>query len=135
LANSPAPKFRDPDEAVTMASRAVELSPNQGSFWNSLGAARYRAGDWHGALEALKKSEGLAPGRSTSCCNALFLAMANWNLGEQDEARRWYGLAVERMKTEKGPNEEELRRFQGEADELLKMTDQKPTTNPPVDVK
>ena len=30
---------------------------------------------------------------------------------------------------------EQLRRFRAEAEELLKITDQKPTTKPPVEVK
>jgi hypothetical protein len=54
--------------------------------------------------------------------------MANWNMGEQDEARRWYDQAIEWMEKEKGPDDEQLRRFRAEAEELLQIADEKPTT-------
>jgi len=38
------PKFRQPAEAVKLALRAVELSPKEMSFWNTLGVAHYRTG-------------------------------------------------------------------------------------------
>ena len=128
-------KLHDPGRAVQFAKRAVELSPNMASFWNTLGTAQYRAGDWRGAIEALNKSEESMPGRYTSG-NALFLSMAHWQLGEQDEARRWYGRAVEWMEKnkeqldKKPKSKAELLCFQVEAEELLKITDAKPTTKP-----
>jgi tetratricopeptide (TPR) repeat protein len=128
-------KLRDPGRAVQLAKRAVELAPTQSSYWNTLGTAQYRAGDWRAAIGALEKSEELKPGRYTSD-NAFFLAMAHWQLGEQDEARRWYGQAVKWMEENKEPLDKkprwkaELLRFQTEAGELLKITDHKPTTKP-----
>ncbi len=63
--------------------------------------------------------------------------MSNWQLGQQDQARQCYDRAVEWM--EKGQtwqtDVEQLRRFRAEAEELLKITDEKPTTKPPVEVK
>jgi serine/threonine protein kinase/Flp pilus assembly protein TadD len=134
LANSADAKRRDPDKAVKIAKRVVELFPNNGAYWNTLGTAQYRAGDWHEAIDALKKSEKLPPDRSSNCLNALFLAMAHWQLGEQDEARRWYGKAVDWMEKQQ-TDDKLLRRFRAEAEELLKITDEKPTTKPQVDMK
>src|SRR5262249_23968031 len=53
LATSPDEKVRDVRRAVELARRAVEQAPTQATFWNSLGVARYRAGDWKGSMEAL----------------------------------------------------------------------------------
>jgi hypothetical protein len=44
--------------------------------------------------------------------------MAHWQLGEKDQARRWYDKAVQWMDQNK-PKDEELRRFRAEAEELL----------------
>ena len=79
--------------------------------------ARYRAGDWRGAIEALAKSEELAPGKDLGA-EGFFLAMAHWQLGHKDEARRWYDRAVQWM-AKNAPNNDELRRFRAEAAALL----------------
>ena len=44
--------------------------------------------------------------------------MAYWQLDEQDEARKWCDQAVEWMEKNK-PQDEELKRFRAEAEELL----------------
>jgi uncharacterized protein HemY len=49
-----------------LATKIVELVPNEGSFWNTLGMAHYRAGDWKAAVEALNKSIELHQGAETS---------------------------------------------------------------------
>src|SRR5262249_34705874 len=46
LANCPAGQFRDPDRAVRLAKEAVELAPEGGDCWRTLGVACYRASDW-----------------------------------------------------------------------------------------
>jgi serine/threonine protein kinase/Tfp pilus assembly protein PilF len=133
LAHSKDAALRNPDRAVQLAKTAVELSPNESSYWHTLGSAKYRAGDRPGAIEALEKAEELQPGRHTSS-NALFLAMAHWQLGEQNEARHWYGVAVAWMEKNKErldrnpQTKAELFRFCAEADHLLKITDEKPTS-------
>jgi serine/threonine protein kinase len=128
FATSAEPKLRDPGRAVKTAKRAVELSPNRGACWFTLGAAQYRAGDWHEAIDALKKSEELQPGPYTSF-NAFFLAMAHWQLDEQDEARQWYDKAVESME-ESNPRYEELSRFRAEAEGLLGVGQPQSSTDP-----
>ena len=122
MATCPDSKLRDPVQAVALAKKAVELGPNQGSFWNTLGVAHYRAGDWKGAIAALQKSMELRKGGTSF--DWLFLAMTHWQLGEKEKARAWYDKAVEWMdKTQ--PKDEELRRFRAEAEELLGVKDKK----------
>ncbi|HEV8071946.1 MAG TPA: tetratricopeptide repeat protein, partial [Planctomycetaceae bacterium] len=105
-------QLRDSARAVALAKKAVDLEPKQGMWWNTLGAAEYRAGDWKAALEALKKSMELRNGGDSF--DWFFVAMANRRLGNQQEARKWYDKAVKRMFLN-----EELWRFRAEAVSLL----------------
>ncbi len=54
-----------------------------------------------------------------------FLAMAHWQRGDQEKARRWYEKAAEWMDKNK-PENEELTRFRAEAAELLGVTETPP---------
>jgi serine/threonine protein kinase/Flp pilus assembly protein TadD len=117
LATYPDVKIRDPKRAVELARRAAELTPKEGNHWNTLGVAYYRAGDWKAAVEALRKSDELLKSNELSF-NAFFLAMAHWQLGEKDEARKWYDRAVVWM-AKNQPKNEELIRFRVEAEALL----------------
>jgi tetratricopeptide (TPR) repeat protein len=121
-------KFGDPEEAITLARRAIELSPTEGSYWGILGAAQFRAGHWRAALETMKKSEELGPG-GTRHLTGFLSAMAHWHLGEQDEARRRYDQAVAWMDKDQ-PNHEELMHVRRMAEQLLKVAHAKPTTEP-----
>jgi serine/threonine protein kinase/tetratricopeptide (TPR) repeat protein len=118
LATCPNVKVRNPSRAVELAKKAVELDPNEGDYWNTLGVAHYRGGDGKAAVAALEKSMGLRKGGDS--LDWYFLAMAHWQLGEKEEARKWYDRAVEWMQKNK-PNDEALRRFHAEAAELLSM--------------
>jgi serine/threonine protein kinase/predicted Zn-dependent protease len=111
------PKLRDPKRAVELAEKAVQLAPQAGTYWNTLGVAQYRAGNWKAAIEALNKSEEQFNSNELSF-NAFFLAMAHWRLGAKEEARTWYDRAVAWMEKNK-PQDEELRRFRAEAEGLL----------------
>jgi serine/threonine protein kinase/tetratricopeptide (TPR) repeat protein len=121
LATCPEVTFRDPIRAVALARKAVELEPGKGGFWNTLGVACFRAGDWNVAIAALERADELAPGRELAW-NALFLAMAHRQRGEDEQARKEYDRAVQWMQKNQ-PGNEELRRFRAEAAELLGMTE------------
>lgn len=111
------PKFRDPARAVELANRAVELMPQEGAYWNTLGVAHYRAGAHQAALDALQKSIEIR--QHGDAFDFLFLGMAHWQLGDEDEARKWYEQAVKWMQKNK-PDDDQLRRFRAEAEvELL----------------
>jgi tetratricopeptide (TPR) repeat protein len=116
LATSPAAKGLAPDRAVKLAEKAVQLAPQDGTVWNTLGVTRYRAADWQAARTALEKSLALRHGGDAM--DWFFLAMAHWQLGHKDEARKWYQQAATWMQKNQ-PNNAELRRFRAEAAELL----------------
>jgi Flp pilus assembly protein TadD len=115
-------KVRDPRRAVDLARKAVELAPNEGNYWNTLGAAHYRVEEWKAAIEALEKSRQLVREAELSF-DAFFLAMAHWQLGAKTEARTHYDQAVRWME-KNDPQNEELRRFRAEAEELLRIEKQ-----------
>jgi tetratricopeptide (TPR) repeat protein len=127
LATATDPKLRDPGQAVEFAKRATELAPDDGSIWNTLGVAQYRAGEWQLAIDALNSSLKLRNGGDSA--DWFFVAMARWQLGHKDEARQWYDKAVEWM-DKNAPKNEELLRFRAEAAELLGIAEPQPSTDP-----
>jgi eukaryotic-like serine/threonine-protein kinase len=117
------PKFRDPPRAVRLARKTTDLFPQYGMYWNTLGVAQYRAGDWQAAVAALEKSTRLQEGGDPT--DWFFLAMAHRQLGHKEEARPWYDRAVQWMEKHQTaldrdkPRAEEFRRFRSEAEEAL----------------
>jgi serine/threonine protein kinase/tetratricopeptide (TPR) repeat protein len=121
LATHADPQFRDPATAVELARVAVDVQPTVGRYWNTLGVARYRAGDCKAAIADLEKSMELHNGGDSF--DWFFLAMSHWQLGNKDEARQWYDRAVGWMERNV-PANEQLTRFRAEAAELG-MTEKK----------
>ena len=116
--------------AVELATKAVALEPANRLLVNTLGVARYRAGDWQGAVDDLRKS--VEPRSGGDPMDWLFLAMAEWHLGNKDEARKWYEKSVDWMERKAAANEE-LTHFHAEAAGLLGVDDKKqprPSTAP-----
>ena len=124
LATHTEPHLRNPTRAVELAKKAVELAPNQGTYWNTLGAAHYRAGNRKEAIAALHKSMELRKGGDSH--DWFFLAMAHWQLGQKDDARKWYDQAVAGMEKQRASQQEELKRFRAEAAQLLGITKKEP---------
>jgi tetratricopeptide (TPR) repeat protein len=120
LANASEPRFRDAVRAVAFAKKAVELEPTNGAYWNTLGVAQYRAGDWHEAVSALTKS--IAGTSGGNAYDFFFLAMAHAKLGENERSRERFERAVVWMEKNR-PKDEELKRFRAEAAELLSAAD------------
>jgi eukaryotic-like serine/threonine-protein kinase len=116
------PKVRDPGRAIQLANKATEVAPEESMYWNMLGMAYYRAGNWKAAIEALDKSMQLRKGGDSF--DWYFLAMAHWQLGEKDKARQRYEQAVQ-WREKNQPTNDELRRFQAEAAEVVKEKEQK----------
>lgn len=123
LATCPDSKFRDPGQAVKLAKKAVALTPNQGGYWNTLGVAQFRSGEWKAATDALHKSVELGKGGDAN--DWYFLAMAHWRLGEKDEARKWFDRAdawMDKKQNAMTMNRhewDESTRFRAEAAELI----------------
>jgi tetratricopeptide (TPR) repeat protein/tRNA A-37 threonylcarbamoyl transferase component Bud32 len=122
MAASPVMALCDPTKAVELAGKAVKQRSGTGAFWNTLGVAYYRTGNWQAAIKALNQSVELRQGGDTT--DWFFLAMAYWQLGDKQQARKWYDQAKQWM-AKKQPNNEELLRFRAEADELFAGTQAK----------
>ncbi len=121
LATCPDPKLRDPVLAVKLAKRAVALAPDNCAFWDTLGIAQYRAGEWKQAAEALAKSIDLHK-KGGRAHDFFFLAMAHRKMDHQEEARTWYDKAVEWTRSN-DPLNEKLHGFCAEASKLLGVAD------------
>jgi tetratricopeptide (TPR) repeat protein len=106
--------------ALDLAQTAVRLVPDDGDFWSVLGMAYYRVGQWQQTISALEKAMALAGGGDSE--EWFFLAMAHWQLGNQDEARKWYAKAAE-WQEKFDPNNHEFRTFRAEAAMLMDVQD------------
>ena len=85
LANSPT-STRDPQRALQLARRAVELAPGEPSYLKTLGFVEYRAGRYADTITTL--GQGLEAGHGQSDASDLyFMAMAHHRLGHREEAR------------------------------------------------
>jgi tetratricopeptide (TPR) repeat protein len=104
------------DTTLVHARKAAELAPKDGNIYNTLALAEYRAGHWNESIAASARSVALGNGGNAH--DWLFLALAHWQKGDKDEARKWFHKAVDWIK-EKDPKNVELRRFWEEAAELL----------------
>ena len=69
--------------------------PTTDWYWNTLGVAYYRNGDFPAAIKALRKSgsRGWDDG-----LDSFFLAMAHWQSGHPNQARWWYVRGLDRQK-------------------------------------
>jgi hypothetical protein len=112
---------RNPERALTLARRAVELAPNCDNV-NTLGVAQYRAGQFTAAIATLQKSLALANGDAAS--DLFFLAMAHCQLGDKPQARTCLQKAVGWMEKNQ-PADDELLRFRAEAEALLGLESKK----------
>jgi len=120
------PEFANgfPAFVVEMASKAAERTPTERGYWNTLGAAQYRARNWKAAIEALEKSMGLSKGGDSH--DWFFLGMAYWKLGNKKQGRLWYDKALEWM-DENAPYSLDLRHLRAEAAEVLGIKEQTKT--------
>ena len=116
-------RFWNGREAVRHARRATVLQPEVGNYWNTLGAAHYRAGEWEDAKAALTQSMALRTDGDSF--DWFFLAIVELKLGRPAEAREWYDRAVESFHRSL-PYNDELYRFQVEAAEQLGIAKPEP---------
>jgi WD40 repeat protein len=117
------PAFRDPQRTLDLAKGAIDLEPGRPAFWRTLAIASYRKADWKGTIQAEEKAKELLGG-STSFDDFL-LAMAHWQLGAKEQARRSFDEGARSMDKYK-PQDEVLLRFRAEAAALLGINDPAP---------
>jgi tetratricopeptide (TPR) repeat protein len=125
MANLPAPEFRDVPKAIEAAKRSVELMPNEGPYWATLGIARYRAGDFAQAKTDLEHSIQLQP-RGDGVA-LFFLSMTQWQLGDADGARKSYDQGIAWM-DKTSPDSVGLLRLRRHVQGLMNIAGTQPAT-------
>jgi tetratricopeptide (TPR) repeat protein len=118
LATAADPKYRDPVQALEMAKKGTELAPRVASHWSVLGIAHVRAGEGQAAVTALDRAMKLSNGGDAF--DWFILALAHWQLGNKQEARRWYDRGVAWMEN----NKEALARDKYQADVIRGVGDE-----------
>ncbi len=96
-ATYPDPEVRRPERALELAQHATELGPRESGALNTLGIAHYRCAQWQSAIGELQKSIDLRKGGEV--WDWFYMAMALWQLGELEEALKWYEQAADWAKT------------------------------------
>lgn len=110
LANTPDERRRDAERAVHLASWAVEMAPQEPSYWKTLGVAHFRQGSWRNAIAALHRAIELGDRGAVA---RFVLAMAYDATAQPDQAQAWHRRANESH--ERGGKEREADRFRNEA--------------------
>jgi tetratricopeptide (TPR) repeat protein len=134
----PDPQFLKPGQMLEFAKKAIDIDSKTGTAWQMYGIARYRLGDWKGAIAALQKSLEVSKTETeiTKVSAWFFLAMASERLGEHAKARSWYAKAVQGMEHPSSIDYRrliyaDLLRFRAEAAASLGIKDQPmPKGNP-----
>jgi len=116
LVTAPDPAVRDPARALSLAVKAMEVHPECSTYWNTLGAVQYRAGDFKAAITALDRSTVLSHGGSAF--DHFFLAMAHIRLENQAQAQHWFTQAMLWMERHDAGHAE-LLRLRDEARSIL----------------
>jgi tetratricopeptide (TPR) repeat protein len=109
------------NQGLLQAQNACRLTPDNGSYLNTLGVAQYRVGDYQSALATLTRSEklnavfykGPFPG------DLAFLAMAHHRLGQKEQAQSMLKRLREAIGQPKWKKDEESQAFFREAETLL----------------
>jgi tetratricopeptide (TPR) repeat protein len=116
LAMCPLTDMRDVKNSTRIARQLTTEVPDSEIFWNTLGAAHYRAGESQQALQALEQA---VKGRSTEHAEDWFLlAMARYQSGDSDRALEDYNRGLTWLE-ENAPHDIELRQLQAEAAKSL----------------
>jgi tetratricopeptide (TPR) repeat protein len=89
------PDQSDPAEALRLARRAVEFDSRSATYLGTLGFALHRSGQYAAARETLLEAANLVTTLDPN--DLFFLAMTEWRLGNQTEARSYYERALARM--------------------------------------
>lgn len=126
LVNWPDPGVDHFEEAVDLAKKAVQSTPTAGKYRVTLGVAHYRAGQWSDALSAFQEATKLQKGGDSLVW--FYLAMVHWQLGDKEQARKWYDQALQRLELY-DPETRELKSTRAEAAKLLGIKEREPSNN------
>ena len=118
LVGCPASQFREPERALQLATRNLQLGGND---WAQLTIAQIRAGEYKEALASCKKAAGA--NRDQSQLASVYEAVAQWHVGNQQQARRKFVQATNTIEEDPGQNRWrhhlEYRLFRREVEELM----------------
>jgi tetratricopeptide (TPR) repeat protein len=117
LATDPEPSVRNPSLGLALAEEAVDSAGDHLASWNTLGVARYRAGDWAGAIEALERSALSSIDGLGTAFDHYFLSMAWSRLQHETQAREWLDRGIA-WAARNRPGHPTLERFRAEAESL-----------------
>ena len=130
LANDPLADALDISNAVQLANEAVQIAPEYGGNWNTLGVAQYRASEWQSALVSLNKSIELCKlmkPQHSPALDYLYLAMTYWNLDAKDQSLQFYEKAVASLKS---MGDADAKRVKPEVEGILGITPDPPESKP-----
>jgi tetratricopeptide (TPR) repeat protein len=102
--------------ALLQAETACRLASEQGEYRTTLGVARYRAGKFADAANALRQADRLNPGVPA---NLAFLALTQYRLGQKEEAQAQLARLRECLKLPQWARDETARDFLREAESVL----------------
>ena len=139
LATCPDEKFRDSARAIVLAQKAASIRPHEGVFWYTLGICLYRSGEFGEAQKACQRGSEMrelpySPIEEPRIVvdrdryAGYVLAMSLWQLGNKDKARAVYDATAAWM-NEHAPNDEQLKRFSVEAQDLFGLTAEQSTAS------
>src|SRR4029453_12391697 len=84
------------DDALSLAQKAQELSPNSGEILDTLGFVHYQRREYQKAEPVLKRATELAGGNPTVLYH---LGMTYYKLGRRDEAASTFRRALQQQET------------------------------------
>jgi serine/threonine protein kinase/tetratricopeptide (TPR) repeat protein len=108
--------------AILVAKRLLEKEPRNGHHWHLLGQIHYGARDYKAAVAAMHKAIEVFP--SSSAYQWFYLAMANWQLGEKDRARRWYQQSMRWIAANPANTNKWFEQLRAQATNLLGVPEQ-----------
>jgi WD40 repeat protein/Tfp pilus assembly protein PilF len=107
-------------KALALARKAVELTPGDVLYCNTLGVLEYRLGRWRDAVATLEQN--LKSNTGYAAFDLFFLAMCHAKLGARAKAKDCFDRAVKWTEGKKGLSAqlvEELKAFRAEAEAAL----------------
>ena len=103
--------------ALTQAEEAVRLVPDNPEYWNTLGAAQYRARHFSEALAAITRAGQLR--KEASPDDLIFRAMSHQQLGEKAEAKKVLGELLKMVGDSRNGGDQERLGLLREAENLI----------------
>ena len=113
-------------EAWCLPNTATRTREQEGGlYW----VAHYRAGEWRAAVGTLEKARSMLAG-SDRCVGTFALAMARWQAGQREQARRCFDQAA-RDAVALSPASRLVQDFRAEAVALLGLPTSPSPKSPP----